>query len=246
VGAVPLDSDWNEFYPCASTSQSLKLVKTHKYPRDDQPSIYICRDGRMAVQSYLAFHRSFIERGAQKTLLSLIVGDNYYGSWSDHYRTWTTRTAPTLVVHFEDLVVAKPELIQKIGRFIGRDPIRLDWLNPMNELQQQNPDFFRSGLTNWQPLSEWTYEINQIFNYFHGNLMIELGYFSKEVVDTAISEFSFSKREFLDITERLSKRCASLQFHCEERLRVIHELKQAADDRLELINILDKKLERRL
>ncbi|HYN55500.1 MAG TPA: sulfotransferase domain-containing protein [Methylotenera sp.] len=224
VGATPLDSDWDDFYPRANSSTSLKLVKSHKYPRDDQPAIYIYRDGRLTIQSYLEFHRSFVDSGVSKTLLSLVMGDDYYGSWSRHYQVWTTRAAPTLILNFEELIAAKPELIRKIGDFIGVNPVRLNWTNPMTELQQKKPDFFRSGSTNWQPALEWTNEIDQIFNFYHGGLMVELGYSSQETVDAAIAELSPSACNILEVVAPLSARCASLQFHCDERLRVIKQL----------------------
>lgn len=224
VGALPLDSDWDDFYPRALSSNLLKFVKTHKYPRDDQPAIYIYRDGRLATQSYLEFQKKFVGNGIQKSLLSLVMGDDYYGSWSRHYQVWATRSAPTLILRFEDLVAAKPDLIQKIGDFIGRAPVRLNWVNPMAELQQKKPDFFRGGSISWQPAPEWTGEINQIFSYLHGNLMVKLGYIHKEIVDSEIVELPQLKRELLDVIDRLSNRCASLQFHCDERLRVIKQL----------------------
>jgi len=224
VGATPLDSDWDNFYSRASTSTALNLVKTHRYPRDNQPAIYIYRDGRLAIQSYLAFHRMFVDGGSSKKLFSLLVGDDYYGSWTKHYQGWATRVGPTLIFSFEDIVVATPETIKEIGDFLGMEPVRLNWINPMVELQQKNPDFFRSGATSWQPGPEWTDEIDNIFNYLHGNLMVELGYIDKEIVDASIANLSPSDRKFLDCIGHFSERCASLQFHCDERLRIIKQL----------------------
>lgn len=228
VGAAALDSDWDDFYTHASASKTaLKLVKTHKHPRDDHPAIYIYRDGRMATQSYLEFHRSYVDNGSSKTLLDLVVGDDYYGSWSNHYHVWATRTAPTLFISFEDLVEAKPSLIKQIGDFLRVAPVNLIWSNPMTQLQQKKPDFFRSGSTNWQPAPEWTEEIDRIFNYLHGDLMVELGFCTKEMVDSAIADLSSDVRNVLDIATQLSTRCALLQFHCDERLRVIKQLSKS-------------------
>lgn len=145
IGAAPLDSEWDIFYPLASSIKPLKLVKTHKYPRDNQPAIYIYRDGRLAIQSYLVFHRNFVDKKNFKSLMSLVIGDDYYGSWSRHYQIWTKRSAPTLILSFEDVVTAKPELIQKIGDFIGVSPSKFDWNNPIAELQKRKPDFFIVG-----------------------------------------------------------------------------------------------------
>ncbi len=225
VGDIPLDSEWNDFYLRASDPKSgLKFVKSHKYPRDDRPAIVIHRDGRLATQSYLEFQKSFLDKSLPVNLLKLVMGDDYYGSWSRHYRIWTERTAPTLILSFEEIVSAKPELIEKIGDFIGVHPVSTAWINPMKELQEKKPDFFRSGYTIWEPAPEWTEEIDQVFNYLHGDLMVELGYSTKQAVDAATNGLSSSKQKDLDIVERLSNRCASLQFHCDERLRVIRQL----------------------
>lgn len=97
----------------------------------------------------------------------------------------------------------------------------------MTQLQQKVPDFFRSGSTSWQPVPEWTKEVSQTFYYLHGALMVELGYCSKELVDSEIADLSPYVRNVLDIATQLSIRCASLQFHCDERLRVIKQLSKS-------------------
>jgi hypothetical protein len=228
IGDCILPTSWNDFYAMeVQNQQSLHLVKTHKQPRDDQPAIYVYRDGRMAKQSFVELHRTQIKLPIKKTLLDLVLGDDYYGHWSSHYHVWTNRTGPTMLIRFEELVQASPSLITKIGEFLNIKPLSVDWKNPLSRLHEQDPDFFRTGKIEWEPTEVWTPEIDRIFNYLHGELMVKLGYSTQAAVDIAIAGLTKAQRDILDVTNRFSERCVTLQFHCDERLRVIESLSKA-------------------
>src|SRR4029079_10730453 len=77
-GYENLDRPWHEFYADALASPAPTIVATHSPPVDDQPALYIVRDGRLAVRSYLAFHRAS-RTHPDPNLLGLIAGDDYYG-----------------------------------------------------------------------------------------------------------------------------------------------------------------------
>jgi hypothetical protein len=237
IGDEILPTDWDTFYENNNAASSeVNFVKTHKGPRDEQPAIYIYRDGRMALQSYVDLHRTRIKAKPIKSMMDLVLGDDYYGHWSSHYQSWAQRKSPTLFLRFEDLVNASPHLIERIAAFIKMEPISKEWENPLQRLHQDDPVFFRTGRIHWEPTKDWTKKIDQIFNYIHGELLVKLGYSNQEMVGAAIAELCEIDKEILDITANLAQRCASLQSHCDERLRVINTLSRAVEANLDISN----------
>lgn len=225
-GVVSLDAEWDEFYPASTVSKDLRFVKTHRYPRDDQKAIYVYRDGRNALQSYHAFQQSFLDEQSRKSLLALVLGDDYYGDWSEHYRIWKNRSAPTLMVSYEELVVADYQTILRIGDFIELPMVNANWKNPMNDFRLKNPSFFRAGNIGWTATSDWTQEIDWIFHFLHGELMAEIGYSISSTMVGLTQECIEVIIDVLRINKKIAARCASLQFQCDERLRVIRQLSE--------------------
>lgn len=77
TGHIEYENSWEDFYTNASSSKDIYFVKTHFEPLDEQPCIYIVRDGRMAILSYFYYHKDFIQ--SDSSLLELIVGDDVFG-----------------------------------------------------------------------------------------------------------------------------------------------------------------------
>lgn len=73
----------------------------------------------------------------------------------------------------------------------------------------------------------WAEEVDQTFNFLHGDLMAELGYCEQAGVERVAAKLPPSTHGLLEIVDNVSARCASLQFHCDERLRVIKQLSGA-------------------
>lgn len=176
-GEVPPEEPWESFYPRARDSSELHLIKTHEAPFDDAPAIYVVRDGRKASLSYYHFHRSYLAE-LERTLLQIVVGDDYYGDWTSHYHAWTNRGAgaPIFIVRYEELHEATPDLTQKIASFMKLDIAPAGWANPFEKVQQINPHSFREGLKQWMNPPEWSDEINWAYSLFHSPLMEKLGY----------------------------------------------------------------------
>jgi hypothetical protein len=118
LGHTELEMPWPEFYSKASLSSDIYLVKTHLPPRDDQPAIYVVRDGRSAIMSYFHYHRRFLPE-VKRSLIELVLGCDYYGGWSTHYVSWSPfRRGRTLIVRYEDLVSGADAVICRIAEFI--------------------------------------------------------------------------------------------------------------------------------
>jgi hypothetical protein len=233
-GHQDLNSEWNTFYQQATNSKDNYLVKTHLFPSDDQKAIYVVRDGRQTLVSYYHYHREFL--GEQKlTLLQLIMGLDYYGGWSEHYKAWVENRPQTLVVHYKDLVSGNPETIKILAEYIYMKEKIYPWKNPFDLLNKENPLFFRKGNIQWEGDPIWSEFNNSIFYELHGELMELLGYADSKTVDQARTSISDEVKELVTTVTRLNNQKKLLQKVCDERLHVIRTLQQACDERLALI-----------
>jgi hypothetical protein len=177
VGHLELPGPFEEFYSRASDAHELFFVKTHRPPRDRQPAIYVVRDGRATIVSYHRFHASFHpERG--QTLAGIILGDDYFGDWTRHYRAWNSSHGErqTLILRYEDLVDRPEASLNRIAEFIAFPGKVRPWVNPFADLQRRCPEFYREGRVEWTPPADWKTAIDDLFRRYHGDLMRELGY----------------------------------------------------------------------
>lgn len=151
-----------------------RFSKTHDYPADDHPAIYIVRHGAASIVSYRHYMKNFA--GADIPLSDIISGNIMFGSWSDHYNTWQPATRrQTLLVRYEDLVSSnQASVIESIGDFIGIRPKNF-FTKDFKKLQSIHDKFFRSG-NNQNNISEFSDDDLKLFNAKHGKLMLELGY----------------------------------------------------------------------
>lgn len=238
AGMIEIPGVWEKFYQAATQSDEIVLVKTHRPPRDRQPVIHVVRDGRKASLSYSHFHQRFTSQ-PYPSLLDIVLGDDFYGGWSEHYRAWAGREN-TVMVRYEDLVNASSVLLRELAGQVRYSGEIIPWDNPFDRLHQENPDFFRKGEVGWQGAPDWTLWINAVFFYLHGDLMIELGYASPEMVAAAQSDIPKDWLELIEVSRRLLSQKKQLERVCDDRRAVIAGLKQASDERLELIHKLTK------
>jgi glycosyltransferase involved in cell wall biosynthesis len=177
-GYLSYPQSWESFYEEASSSSDIFLVKTHHLPRDGQPAIYVVRDGRAATESYAAFHKSFTTDGQNKhSILDLMLGDDYYGDWSNHFNAWNSRdNGELLLVRFEELVNADINLLEKLKAFVQFNNSIQPFNNPIKTLRSENPNFFRTGNIRWQNSSEWNDYLKDMFIALHGDLLVKLNY----------------------------------------------------------------------
>lgn len=149
------------------------IVKTHDIEFDQEPTIYIVRDGRASVVSYYHFCRRF---EFERSLESIIEGDTPFGSWSSHFRGWNPQArANTLLLRFEEVIAHPEETIAQLAQFLGTTP-NGSFEGDFAKLQATSPDFFRSG-SNAKNFAELTSDQLDKFDSLHGELMYELGYY---------------------------------------------------------------------
>lgn len=224
IGYLDIPTQWEQFYNQASSSPQIHFVKTHHPPRDKQPAIYIVRDGRAALVSYAKFHRQF-HKESKKTLLDLVLGNDYYGGWSDHYQSWNSRDGgPTLVVRYEELVDLPDPLLAHLCEFIGMDIPTSSWQNPFRLMHIENPDFFSHGQKEWKGAEEWTPFIDAVFFKIHGALMRQLDYVRSDQVELTHEPLTINESILVATTIGLAAERRKLQEVCDERLSVINIL----------------------
>lgn len=165
------------------------FIKTHELPADNNPAIYIVRDGRSALLSYawfsLTINEGISDQEVSKEMLQarlhdMVVTDSYYAGWSGHVDAWTSRKALTSIVHFEQLIVKPIETTRNALVQLGLSlevtpdarPVR-----SFEELHAIEPRFFRSGRTDsWK--SEMPEKLHRLFWIRHGNTMTRMNYTS--------------------------------------------------------------------
>lgn len=93
----------------------IALVKTHEYPRDAHPAIYIVRDGRAACMSLWRFF------GEQSTALEAVIeGRHRFGIWAEHVKAWNPKLRPkTLLLRYEELRDDPLRALEALSRFLG-------------------------------------------------------------------------------------------------------------------------------
>jgi hypothetical protein len=93
----------------------ISLVKTHEYPKDSSPAIYVIRDGRAACVSLWKFYQESIP------LATVIEGRHRFGTWADHVEAWSPRQRPnTLLLTYEALRHDLHGSLHLISHFLDR------------------------------------------------------------------------------------------------------------------------------
>ncbi|MBC2714670.1 MAG: sulfotransferase [Desulfobacteraceae bacterium] len=238
IGHVEYPESWEEFYSKAIASSEVFLVKTHNYPIDNQAFIYIVRDGRSSIQSYRKFHQSF--NRIDKSLVSIILGNDHYGDWSTHYEKWNNRDVKHLLVRFEDLIDIKDDRLAQIADFIHYKGKIKKWENPVKKLQTYEPNFFNQKNRGFKPGKEWTRATDYIFNKQHHQLMADLQYnaFSSSLDQKPAPspDIDFIIDELIILVKQLQNNNNELMGICKERKTLIDKLHDICEERLDIIN----------
>jgi hypothetical protein len=236
------------FFPEVQESGSAKayfdgvehaLLKTHEYPSDNHPAIYIVRDGRQTLISLLKFERE-INSNHDCSLLQLILGDTYFGSWTDHFRSWhQSKGRKLLTLRFEDVVKADDQTVDKIAKFIGHEGERKPFCNPFSTLTTIEPQLFQTGSSDWIPTEEWTAECDYAFWSVHGQLMRELGFRPEAASGELSPDIALRLTDqLLRHSARISSERRHFEQMCMEKEKAIKVLSDAADERAQLIKTM--------
>ena len=164
-------------------SPQLHFVKTHEIASSDDgnPAVYVLRDGRDALVSYAHFLRTHeSDRYSQFSFLEnlqmLIESRDQFGGWSRHVLAWSARAAPTVIVRYEDLLIAPVNTVldsfKKLGVLL---PAVSGTVPDFEVLKARIPDFFRRGQAGaWK--EEMTPELQELFWSLHREAMERFDY----------------------------------------------------------------------
>jgi hypothetical protein len=167
----------------------LGFVKTHELPEgeDQRPAVYLLRDGRDVCVSYahfaLAYHPDQLPSREFADVLRLLIGSkDHFGGWSRHVEAWTSRSAPTAVVRFEELSADPAGVAASACRTLDLPvPEAAGTLPGFEELKILQPDFFRKGrIGSWK--EEMPPDLEELFWSLHGDVMIRHGYLREVAV----------------------------------------------------------------
>jgi hypothetical protein len=146
---------------------AIPLFKTHQLPSDENPAIYVVRDGRAVSVSLWQFYRE------QISLDAVIAGQHGFGTWSGHVEAWKPWERPnTLLVKYEDMLSDLPQVLEKISDFLKRDILA-------NQIPDR--DAVASVEGRWvRAKSDWTAQISSIqlarCNAINGEMLRKMGY----------------------------------------------------------------------
>jgi hypothetical protein len=167
-----------------SAAHAPYFVKTHDLPDDDNPAIYLVRDGRDALISHahfiLEYDRKVENQGPElfhDALRMLIETDSSFAGWSGNVQAWTGRSAPTAIVRFEDLVSDPLNSVRRAVGEIGFRSPEAAAAEPLtfDELNRAHPEFFRRGkIGAWR--EEMPHDLHEVFWRRHGETMRLLDY----------------------------------------------------------------------
>jgi hypothetical protein len=234
VGFYFADGDPAAFYRRALSSAERVAIKSHEMPRDVEKAIYVLRDGRLALRSFVAFQDRYAP--GTSSFESLVFGDHPYGDWSTHYRAWCERReGPLLVLRFEELVAADAALLERIAAFLSLTGPARTWVNPLAALRQRIPEFFGQAEPRWTASDFWTDARLRAFHTLHGRLLCELGYASAEEVQAGAYPVGSDEERLVRFTREIVARRWELQRECDARLGVIEELQRECETRLRLV-----------
>jgi hypothetical protein len=145
------------------------LVKTHAcYRNDENPAIYVVRDGRAVSVSLSKFYSDL-------SFESIIEGRHMFGTWTAHLKSWKPWQRPdTLLLRYEDMVEDLPSTLDKISKFLNRDIIK-DRIPDRNTIAEADGRIVRKK-SDWR--SEFPEEMMKRFLQINGAMLERMGYTS--------------------------------------------------------------------
>ncbi len=251
VGHGMLEAPWEEeTYQKMKRSDLLFFTKTHDYPEDDSKAVYIVRDGRASIASYLHYLKDF--NNMEYPLADIVAGYVRFGSWGSHLDAWNPLERPnTILVKYESLLSDSEKEIKRLSDFLGLTPSG-HWNNDFEQFHKINPKFFREGTSKKD--HEMKGEDLDLFLLFHGDWMNVLGYDKKDRASTQIcyhlrrmtsrtyKKFEDSQAEYNKINSEKHKLVEEKKALITENTMLTVEKDKLAAQRDEQIKLLEERI----
>lgn len=163
VGHIEHGPDGKVRFPDAG----LRLMKTHEYPPNNNPAIYVVRDGRAACISLWKFYH------CELPLDVFVEGRHRFGIWSDHVRAWAPFERPhTLLLKYEDMVSDLRGTLDRISRYLNMAILR-NRVPGRETIAGIDGRWVKTG-SDWR--SEIPEEYLERFTELNGDMLERLGY----------------------------------------------------------------------
>lgn len=164
VGHIAEGTDSRIHFPPGT----LPLIKTHGYPTDANPAIYVVRNG---IAASLSLHQFYV--ADEITLDSIIDGQFWFGTWAKHLETWSPWDRPnTLLIKYEDMADNLPEVLKSISSFLRR-PILATTIPDRNDIAGVDGRWVRNQCGAKPTISG---DLLDKFNEKNGAMMRKMGY----------------------------------------------------------------------
>ncbi len=148
---------------------ALPLIKTHEYPVNDGPTIYVVRDGRAACVSLWKFYKKTLSMEA------CVDGSHRFGLWADHVQAWKPNSrSRTLLLRYEDMVSDLTGVLEKLGDFLKQKIINTEM--PKREKIADIDGRWVNKSSHWQ--SAIDARTLELFHSLNGKSIKEMGYVS--------------------------------------------------------------------
>lgn len=143
------------------------LMKTHELQPNDNPAIYIVRNGKTATLSLFQFYKEAVP------LESIIEGHHGFGTWADHLKSWRPwERRDTLLLKYEDILSDLPDTLDKISTFLGVKILN-DTIPPRDTIAGTDGRWVKSASHSKPDFSE---ALSNRFIEINGEMLKRLGY----------------------------------------------------------------------
>lgn len=149
------------------SENDIPLVKTHAYAKDNNPAIYIIRDGRASCVSMWKFYNGSL------SLETIIEGQHCFGTWSSHVRSWNPWDRPnTLLLEYENMTNNLPAVLYNISDFLKRGIVN-ESVSDRNNIARAD-GLWVTEKSDWR--SALTGELLNSFNQINEGVLRKAGY----------------------------------------------------------------------
>lgn len=149
---------------------NMPLLKTHEYPPNSDPAIYVVRDGRAACSSLWKFYN---EHGVPSSMPDVIEGRHRFGTWANHVSAWRPwEREKTLLLKYEDLKCNLQSVLGRLSGFLQRDIVNFH-IPDRSTIAEIDGQWVKSE-TSWE--KEFNKEHIQRFNEINGEMLKRMGY----------------------------------------------------------------------
>ena len=170
------------------------FIKTHGMLTDDNPAIYLIRDGRESLNSWAHFRvgrkdkpmglKAYIKYlfnrkiDYRTTLRDVIVEKKHYGGWSGNAFGWTSDRlkGQTVVVRYEELLRNPRKKLKEVFSALGlKINVSDNKVPEFEEFKKKSPSFFREGrVDSWK--EDMPEDLLNLFWVNHRRCMMYFGY----------------------------------------------------------------------